>query len=174
MEYKYIISNDYVLEDLDEDITKSLKKFMKKDRNSIEKIQNYVKDPKIKFCRDSTSFADFLAFNDDYFSLYENKELYALAAISFNFKSDLGINDIDDDDEDDNEEYNDKIIGINILYFCSKQKGYGGLLLKKIIELCNDNSWYIKLKATNENNTRFYERYDFIKEKDEYHYYRNE
>jgi hypothetical protein len=170
MEYKYIISNNYVLEDLDEDITKSLKKFMKKDRNSIEKIHNYIKNPNVKFCRDSTSFADFLAFYDDYFSLYDNKELYALAAISFNFKSDLEreYNDEDEDDDDD------KIIGINILYFCSKQKGYGGLLLKKIIELCNYNNWFIKLKATNENNTRFYERYDFIKEEDGYHYYRNE
>ena len=167
MEYKYIISNDYVLEELDEDINKQLKKFMKKDKNSIEKIHKYIKDPKIKFCRDSTSFADFLAFYDDYFSLYDNKELYALAAVSFNFKSDL---DIEADDDDDS----DKIIGINILYFCSKQKGYGGLLLKKIIDLCNYNNWFIKLKATNENNTRFYERYDFIQEKDGYHYYRNE
>ncbi len=167
MEYKYIISNEYVLEELDEDINKQLKKFMKKDKNSIEKIHKYIKDPKIKFCRDSTSFADFLAFYDDYFSLYVNKELYALAAISFNFKSDFDV-------EDDDDNNSDKIVGINILYFCSKQKGYGGLLLKKIIDLCNYNNWFIKLKATNENNTRFYERYDFIQEKDGYHYYRNE
>lgn len=166
MEYKYIISNEYVLEDLDTDINKILKKFMKKDKNSIENIHAYIQNPEIKFCRDSTSFAEFLSFYNDYFSLYDNKQLYALTAISFNFKSDL--------EEEDSDSEDDCIVGINILYFCSKEKGYGGLLLKKIIDLCKYNSWFIKLKATNDNNKRFYERYGFVKEKDGYHYYKDQ
>ena len=153
MEYRYKISDEYVLNDLKIDITKSLKGYMKKDKNILDYIHNYIKNTKNKFCGE-TKFAEFLSFYDDYFLLYNENELYAAAAISFNFN----------EDEDD-------IEGINIVYFCSKQKGYGGKLLKKIIEVCDNNNWYLKLSAT-ENSYLFYEKYGFIKnKKDNYHYY---
>jgi len=50
MEYKYIISDDYILNVLKIDITKILKSFMKKDKNNLEYIHNYIKNTKNKFC----------------------------------------------------------------------------------------------------------------------------
>ena len=153
MEFKYIISNEYILDDMK--MRYKLKKFMKKDRKSLETIQKYIQNPVNKFCRETETFAEYLGFQNNYFLLYNDKVLHAASAITFAFN-----------DEDD------KIAGINIPFFCSKKVGFGGKLLKKIIEVCDHYDWYIKLSPTNKDNTRFYERYNFIKDKfDNYHYY---
>lgn len=152
MNYKYKITNDYILDDLKIDITKILNKYMKKDRHSLEYVHEYIKDVKNKFCRD-TEFSEFLVWYDDYFLLYDENELFAGTAITFNLNS----------KEDD-------ILGINLVYFCSKKTGYGKKLLTKIIEVSNDNNWYLKLSA-GPNNYKFYEKYGFEKESDGYHYY---
>jgi hypothetical protein len=155
MEFKYNITNEYILEDLK--MKNKFKKFLKKDRKKIETIQKYILEPKNEFCRETKTFSEYLGFQNNYFLLYDNNILNAACAVTFNFN-----------DEED------KIIGINIPFFCSKKTGYGGKLLKKIIEMSNYYGWYIKLKPTNKDNTRFYERYNFTKNKIdnyEYHYY---
>ena len=153
MEFKYIITNEYILDNMK--LRYKLKKFMNKDRKHLETIQKYIQNPANKFCRESETFAEFLGFQNNYFLLYNNKVLYSASAATFAFN-----------DEED------KIVGINIPFFCSKKTGFGGKLLKKIIELCNYYGWYIKLSPTNEDNTRFYERYNFIKDvSDNYYYY---
>ena len=125
---------------------------MIKDKNLLSYISGYIKDKKNKFCRD-TDFADFLGDSSNFFLLYDNDELCAAAAISFDLIEDQT-----------------KIEGINIQFFCSRKAGYGGFLLQKIIDISDSNEWFIKLKPTNERNKKFYEKYNFIKN-GEYHYY---
>jgi len=135
MEFTYFIFDEYILEDIK--IHKFLKKFMIKDN---------------KFCRD-TDFPDFLGDSSNFFLLYDNDELCAATAITFDLVEDKT-----------------KIEGINIHFFCSRKAGYEGFLLQKIIDISDSNEWFIKLKPTNERNKKFYEKYNFIKN-GEYHYY---
>ena len=55
MEFKYIITNEYILDNLK--MKDKLKKFMNKDRKHLETVQKYIQNPANKFCRESPIYA---------------------------------------------------------------------------------------------------------------------
>jgi hypothetical protein len=172
VDIKYIITDSYPKYI---GVNKIFDTYMSKERKSLSSIQLSIRDNNIcigssyhdKYnIKQSKILSDHLSYFYNYVYIYKDKKICTAAAIKFFYKSD---EDYDFDCDVDV----DMVTGIGIPFFCSNVSGYGTFLLTKLLEMCEENNWYIKLNPTNEDNKKFYEKNKFKKKSNsENHYYK--